>query len=60
MGIVHDCPVPHRHVYFLFRAIIQSLGLSLYQSPGIDLIVQDAVHRLGRPRRLIALAEMQA
>ena len=60
MGVVHDCPVPHRHVHFLFRTIIQSPGLSLHQFSGIDLIVQDAVHRLGRPRRLIALAEVQA
>lgn len=60
MGVVHDCPVPNRHVHFLFGAIIQSPGLSLYQFPGIDLIVQDTVHCLGRPRRLIALAEMQA
>ena len=60
MGVVHDYPVPHRHVHFLFGAIIQSPGLSLYQFPGVDLIVQDAVHCLGRPRRLIALAEMQA
>ena len=60
MGVVHDYPIPHRHVHFLFGAIIQSPGLSLYQFPDIDLIVQDAVHCLGRPRRLIALAEMQA
>ena len=60
VGVVHDRPVPHRHVHFLFGAIIQSPCFSLYQFPGIDLIVQDAVHRLGRPRRLIALAEMQA
>ena len=60
MGVVHDRPVPHRHVHFLFRAIIQSPGFSLYQFPGINLIVQNAIYRLGRPRRLIALAEMQA
>ena len=60
MGIVHDCPVPHRHIHFLFGTIIQPPCLSLYQFPGIDLIVQDAVHCLGGPRRLIALAEMQA
>ena len=60
MSIVNNRPVPHRHIHFLFGAIIQSPGLSLYQFPGIDLIVQDAVHCLGRPRRLIALAEMQA
>ena len=60
MGVVHDYPVPHRHVHFLFRTIIQSPGLSLHQLPGIDLIVQNTVHCLGRPRRLIALAEMQA
>ena len=60
MGVVHDCPVPHRHIHFLFGAIIQSPGLSLHQLPGIDLIVQNTVHCLGRPRRLIALAEMQA
>ena len=60
MGVVHDCPVPHWHIHFLFGAIIQSPGLSLHQLPGIDLIVQNTVHRLGRPRRLIALAEMQA
>ena len=59
MGIVHDCPVPHRHIHFLFGTIIQPPCLSLYQFPGIDLIVQDAVHCLGGPRRLIALAEMQ-
>ena len=60
MGVVHDYPVPHRHVHFLFGAIIQSSCLSLYQFPDIDLVVQNAVHCLGRPRRLIALAEMQA
>ena len=60
MGVVHDYPVPHRHVHFLFGAIIQSSCLSLYQLSDIDLVVQNAVHRLGRPRRLIALAEMQA
>ena len=51
MGIVHDCPVPHRHIHFLFGTIIQPPCLSLYQFPGIDLIVQDAVHCLGGPRR---------
>ena len=60
MGVVHDYPVPHRHVHFLFGAIIQSSCLSLYQFSDIDLVVQNAVHCLGRPRRLIALAEMQA
>ena len=60
MGIVHDCPVPHRHVHFLFGAIVQSPCLSLHQFSDIDLVVQNAVHRLGRPRRLIAFAEMQA
>ena len=60
MGVVHDYPVPHRHVHFLFGAIIQSSCLSLYQLSDIDLVVQNAVHCLGRPRRLIALAEMQA
>ena len=60
MGVVHDCPVPHRHVHFLFGAIVQSPCLSLHQFSDIDLVVQNAVHRLGRPRRLIALAEMQA
>ena len=60
MGIVHDYPVPHRDVHFLFGAIVQSPCLSLHQFSDIDLVVQNAVHRLGRPRRLIALAEMQA
>ena len=60
MGVVHDYPVPHRHVHFLFGAIVQSPCLSLHQFSDIDLVVQNAVHRLGRPRRLIALAEMQA
>ena len=60
MSVVHDYPVPHRHIHFLFGAIIQSPGLSLHQLPDIDLVVQNAVHCLGRPRRLIALAEMQA
>ena len=60
MGIVHDYPVPHRHVHFLFGAIVQSPCLSLNQFSDIDLVVQNTVHRLGRPRRLIALAEMQA
>ena len=60
MGIVHDYPVPHRHVHFLFGAIVQSPCLSLHQLSDIDFVVQDAVHCLGRPRRLIALAEMQA
>ena len=60
MGVVHDYPVPHRHVHFLFGAIIQSSCLSLHQLSDIDLVVQNAVHCLGRPRRLIALAEMQA
>lgn len=46
-------------IHFLFGTIIQPPCLSLYQFPGIDLIVQDAVHCLGGPRRLIALAEMQ-
>ena len=60
MGVVHDYPVPHRHVHFLFGAIVQSPSLSLHQFPSIDLIVQDAVHCFGGPWRLIALAEMQA
>ena len=60
MGVVHDRPVPHRHIHFLFGAIIQSPCLSLYQFSDIDLVVQNAVHCLGRPQRLIALAEMQA
>ena len=60
MGVVHDRPVPHRHVHFLFGAIIQSSCLSLHQLSDIDIVVQNAVHCLGRPRRLIALAEMQA
>ena len=60
MSVVHDYPVPHRHIHFLFGAIIQSPGLSLHQLPDIDLVVQNAIHCLGRPRRLIALAEMQA
>ena len=47
-------------LYFLFGAIVQSPCLSLNQFSDIDLVVQNAVHRLGRPRRLIALAEMQA
>ena len=60
MGVVHDRPVPHRHVHFLFGAIIQSSCLSLHQLSDIDIVVQNAVHCLGRPRRLITLAEMQA
>ena len=47
MGVVHDYPVPHRHVHFLFGAIVQSPSLSLHQFPSIDLIVQDAVHCFG-------------
>ena len=60
MGVVHDCPVPHRHVHFLFGAIVQSPCLSLHQFSNIDLVVQNAVHCFGGPWRLIALAEMQA
>ena len=60
MGVVHDYPVPHRHVHFLFGAIVQSPCLSLHQFSDIDLVVQNTVHRLGRPQRLIAFAEMQA
>ena len=39
---------------------VQSPCLSLHQFSDIDLVVQNAVHRLGRPQRLIAFAEMQA
>ena len=60
MGVVHDYPVPHRHVHFLFGAIVQSPCLSLHQFSNIDLVVQNAVHCFGGPWRLIALAEMQA
>ena len=47
-------------LYFLFGAIVQSPCLSLHQFSDVDLVVQNAVHCFGRPRRLIALAEMQA
>ena len=45
MGIVHDYPVPHRHIQFLFGAIIQSSCLSLYQFSDIDLVVTEALRK---------------
>ena len=60
MGVVHDYPVPHRHVHFLFRTIIQSPGLSLHHASRYRPHCAEYGPLPWQTTRLIALAEMQA